>query len=53
VIFEKASPTQNASPFAGFQFFGEVNIEGQSGELSVVLRDLDGVSVFEQKLQPV
>ncbi|MNF03153.1 hypothetical protein D3C80_2024210 [compost metagenome] len=49
----KAAPVQNASPFAGFQFFGEVNIDGQSGELSVVLRDLDGVSVFEQKLQPV
>uniref|UniRef100_UPI0019D1A01E hypothetical protein n=1 Tax=Pseudomonas viridiflava TaxID=33069 RepID=UPI0019D1A01E len=34
-------------------FFGEVIIEGQSGEMSVVLRDLDGVAVFEQKLQPV
>ncbi|MNN71187.1 PhoD-like phosphatase [compost metagenome] len=53
VVFEKAAPVQNASPFAGFQFFGEVNIDGQTGELSVVLRDLDGVSVFEQKLQPV
>jgi alkaline phosphatase D len=42
----------NASPFAGFQFFGEVNIDGQTGELNVVLRDLDGVSVFEQKLSP-
>lgn len=52
-VFEKAPPAQNLSPFAGFQFFGEVNIDGQSGELSVVLRDLDGVSVFEQKLQPV
>jgi len=53
VVFQKAPPTQNASPFAGFQFFGEVNIEGQSGEMSVVLRDLNGVAVFEQKLQPV
>jgi alkaline phosphatase D len=53
VVFEKAPPAQNASPFAGFQFFGEVNIDGQTGEMSVVLRDLDGVSVFEQKLQPV
>jgi alkaline phosphatase D len=40
------------SPFGGFQFFGEVNIDGQSGELSVVLRDLEGVAVFEQRLQP-
>jgi alkaline phosphatase D len=53
VVFEKAPSAQNVSPFAGFQFFGEVNIDGQSGELSVVLRDLDGVSVFERKLQPV
>jgi alkaline phosphatase D len=52
VVFEKASPTHNASPFAGFQFFGEVNIDGQSGELSVVLRDLDGMAVFEQRLSP-
>jgi len=52
-VFEKAPAVQNASPFAGFQFFGEVNIDGQSGEMSVVLRDLEGVAVFEQKLQPV
>ncbi len=31
---------------------GEVNIERQSGELSVVLRDLDGMAVYEQKQQP-
>lgn len=53
VVFEKAPPVQNTSPFAGFQFFGEVNIEGGSGEMSVVLRDLNGVAVFEQRLQPV
>ena len=53
VVFEKAPPAQNTSPFAGFQFFGEVNINGQSGEMSVVLRDLDGLAVFEQALQPV
>ena len=52
VVFEKAPPAQNTSPFAGFQFFGEVQIDGQTAELTVTLRDLDGVSVFEQKLQP-
>jgi alkaline phosphatase D len=52
VVFEKAPPAQNTSPFAGFQFFGEVQIDGQTAELTVILRDLDGVSVFEQKLQP-
>ncbi|MGY4492407.1 alkaline phosphatase D family protein [Pseudomonas sp. TE3610] len=52
VVFQKAPPAQNTSPLAGFQFFGEVNIEGQSAELTVTLRDLDGVVVFSQKLQP-
>ena len=49
VVFEKAPPAQNTSPFAGFQFFGEVNIEGQSGEMSVVLRDLNGVGGVRAK----
>ncbi|WP_226503122.1 alkaline phosphatase D family protein [Pseudomonas sp. MWU16-30317] len=53
VVFQKAPPAQNTSPFAGYQFFGEVQIEGQSGEMTVQLRDLDGVVVFEQHLQPV
>lgn len=53
VVFQKAPPAQNTSPFAGYQFFGEVQIEGQSGEMTVQLRDLDGVVVFEQRLQPV
>ncbi|MCF9008664.1 alkaline phosphatase, partial [Pseudomonas carnis] len=53
VVFQKAPPAQNTSPFAGFQFFGEVQIDGQTAELTVMLRDLDGVSVFEQKLQPI
>lgn len=52
VVFEKAPPAQNTSPLAGFQFFGEVQIDGQTAELTVILRDLDGVSVFQQKLQP-
>ncbi|NUU35346.1 alkaline phosphatase [Pseudomonas sp. C2B4] len=53
VVFQKAAPSPNASPFAGFQFFGEVNIDGQTGALSVVLRDLDGVSLFERTLEAV
>jgi alkaline phosphatase D len=52
LVFQKAPPAQNTSPFAGFQFFGEVNIDGQSSEMTVTLRDLDGVAVFEKKLQP-
>lgn len=53
VVFQKAPPQQNTSPLAGYQFFGEVNIDAQSGELKVTLRDLKGDAVFERTLQPV
>jgi alkaline phosphatase D len=52
LVFQKAPTAQNMSPFAGYQFFGEVNIDGQTSELTVTLRDLDGVSVFDKKLAP-
>ncbi|TWI54367.1 alkaline phosphatase D [Pseudomonas duriflava] len=51
-VFVKAPPVANSSPLSGFQFFGEVNIEGHSGELTVTLRDLDGKAVYEKALQP-
>jgi alkaline phosphatase D len=51
-IFQKAPPAQNMSPFAGFQFFGEVNIDPQSKSLSVALIDFDGVSQFTKTLAP-
>jgi len=50
VVFQKAPPHPNASPLAGFQFFGEVNIDPDSLALSVDLRDLDGRSVFAKTL---
>jgi alkaline phosphatase D len=54
VVFVKAPPPgqSNLSPFSGLQFFGEVNIDGYSGVMTVDLRDLDGASVFSRKLQP-
>ncbi|WP_048302566.1 alkaline phosphatase D family protein, partial [Pseudomonas aeruginosa] len=42
VMFQKAPLVQNSSPFAGYQFFGEVEIDAQSRALTVTLRDLDG-----------
>jgi alkaline phosphatase D len=53
VVFEKCPPVPNSSPFAGFQFFGEVNIDPQSKTLSVDLIDLDGVSQFKQTINPI
>ena len=54
VVFQKApAPGQsNLSPFSGFQFFGEVNVHAPSAELTVDLRDINGVSVFSTTLQP-
>jgi alkaline phosphatase D len=54
VVFFKAPPPgqSNLSPFSGLQFFGEVNIEAQTFNLTVDLRDINGVSVFSKTLQP-
>ncbi len=53
-VFFKAPPAGqvNLSPYAGLQFFGEVNIDARSAELSVDLRDIDGQSVFSKTLAP-
>ncbi len=54
VVFAKAPPPGRAglSPYAGLQFFGEVNIDAQSEEMTVDLRDINGVSVFSRTLRP-
>jgi alkaline phosphatase D len=35
-----------------FSFSAEVNIAAQNGEMTVDLRDINGVSVFSRTLQP-
>jgi len=52
VVFQKAPPTANSSPRAGFQFFGEVEIDAQTAALQVSLRDIDGTVVYSQTLEP-
>jgi alkaline phosphatase D len=53
-VFFKAPPAgqANLSPYAGLQFFGEVNIDARSAALTVDLRDLSGASVFSKTLTP-
>jgi alkaline phosphatase D len=53
-VFVKAPPPgqANLSPYAGLQFFGEVNIDSRSEEMTVDLRDINGASVFSRTLQP-
>ena len=54
VVFFKAPPpgSSNLSPYAGLQFVGEVNLDAQSHEMTVDLRDINGVAVFSRTLQP-
>jgi alkaline phosphatase D len=50
VVFQRSAPVMNASPLAGYQFFGEVNISSQDHSLTVLLRDKLGSEVFTKKL---
>ncbi|MDX2529263.1 alkaline phosphatase D family protein [Streptomyces europaeiscabiei] len=51
-VFVKAPTTANVSPAGGYQFFGEVDIDGHSGELTVRLREQDGTVLYTKVLQP-
>ncbi|MEV6616290.1 alkaline phosphatase D family protein [Streptomyces sp. NPDC051051] len=51
-VFVKAPTAANVSPAGGYQFFGEVDIDGESGELTVRLREQDGTVLFTKVLQP-
>ncbi len=52
VVFAKAPPAGqvNLSPYAGLQFFGEVNIDKRSQALTVDLKDIYGTTVFRKSL---
>ena len=50
-VFTKAPPTAGASPFAGYQFFGQVDIDQATCAMQVRLVDLDGNVVFEKVLE--
>ncbi|MFB8776095.1 alkaline phosphatase D family protein [Streptomyces broussonetiae] len=51
-VFVKAPTASNVSPAGGYQFFGEVGIDGDSAELTVRLREQDGTVLFTKVLQP-
>ncbi|GHG49437.1 alkaline phosphatase D family protein [Streptomyces griseocarneus] len=50
--FVRAPATANVPPGQDSQFFGEVAIDGASGELTVRLRDERGAVLFTKVLQP-
>jgi alkaline phosphatase D len=51
-VFMHVLPAANTSPAGGFQHFGEVNVDGASGNLTVDLRDATGASLWSKTLQP-
>ncbi|GAB6900621.1 alkaline phosphatase D family protein [Kineosporia succinea] len=50
--FVAAPPRANTSPMEGYQFFGEVEIDGHSRDFTVHLRDIDGRSLWSKTLKP-
>ncbi|MEB3367973.1 alkaline phosphatase D family protein [Saccharopolyspora mangrovi] len=52
VAFVSAPTRQGASPLEGFQHFGEVNIDGETGQLTVDIRDQQGTSLWAKTLDP-
>ncbi|WP_230969941.1 alkaline phosphatase D family protein [Nitrogeniibacter aestuarii] len=52
VVFQKAPPAANTSPFGGYQFFGQVDIDARTAEMTVALKDIDGATVFTKTLAP-
>jgi alkaline phosphatase D len=54
VVWQKAPEggRQNVSPAEGMQFFGEARIEGRSGALTVLLKDMAGATLWRRTLEP-
>ena len=52
VVYQNAPKVQNTSPFAGLQFFGQVDIDAKTQAFTVALKDLDGKTVFERSVAP-
>lgn len=53
VVFQKAPPSANLSPLAGFQFYGDVQVDAYTAAMTVSLKDIDGQVVFSQTLEPI
>lgn len=54
VAFQKAPPKGQANlpPSAGYQFFGDVQINAKTQELNVTLRDISGTALYSKALAP-
>ncbi|MCX7279034.1 MAG: alkaline phosphatase D family protein [Burkholderiales bacterium] len=52
VVYQKAPPEQNTAPSAGYQFFGQVDIDAKTKVMTVTLKDLTGASLYAKTLAP-
>jgi alkaline phosphatase D len=52
VAFQRVAPAPNTPPSAGYQFYGQVEINGRTGEMSVSLKDIDGDTLYAKVLHP-
>lgn len=52
VVFQKAPPAPNYSPYAGLQFFGQVDIDGRTAVMTVSHKDIAGKTISTQELEP-
>lgn len=52
IMFQKAPAAANTPPAASLQFFGQVDIDGKTGEMTVTLKDLAGARLYVQRLVP-
>ncbi len=54
VVWQKAPGPgrENLSPAEGMQFFGEVAIEGRSGAMTVLLKDVAGATLWQRSFEP-
>jgi alkaline phosphatase D len=54
VVYQKTPDEgeSNLPPSDGLQFFGQVDIDGDSENMTVTLKDLDGTALYEKELKP-
>jgi alkaline phosphatase D len=50
-VFQKAPPAANTPPSGGYQFFGQIDIDPRSKQLTAALKDIDGATVFGKRLE--
>ena len=51
-VFQTVGPRASTSPLEGAQFFGQVDIDARTRQLTVRLNDVEGNALFTQTLDP-